>query len=120
VRKDGSIAVEAETKRREVNLWQPTNPKARDFRLVTIGKAYRSSPLGLACTADGQRLASAGMDGTITLWDAATGQEVMTLRGHGAAVTAVTFGPDGNRLVSGSMDGDARIWDATPLPGQPD
>ncbi|HEX5273195.1 MAG TPA: PhoPQ-activated pathogenicity-related family protein [Gemmataceae bacterium] len=43
--KDGSITVTTETKPREVNLWQATNPKARDFRLMTIGKAYRSSPL---------------------------------------------------------------------------
>jgi PhoPQ-activated pathogenicity-related protein len=43
--KDGSIAVEAEAKPKAVNLWQATNPKARDFRLMTIGKAYQSSPL---------------------------------------------------------------------------
>jgi PhoPQ-activated pathogenicity-related protein len=43
--KDGSIAVSAETKPKAVNLWQATNPKARDFRLMTIGKAYTSSPL---------------------------------------------------------------------------
>lgn len=43
--KDGSITVEAETKPRAVNLWQANNPKARGFRLMTIGKAYQSSPL---------------------------------------------------------------------------
>jgi PhoPQ-activated pathogenicity-related protein len=43
--KDGSISVETQTKPKEVNLWQATNPKARDFRLLTIGKAYKSSPL---------------------------------------------------------------------------
>jgi PhoPQ-activated pathogenicity-related protein len=43
--KDGSITVEAETKPKAVNLWQATNPKARDFRLMTIGKAYTSSRL---------------------------------------------------------------------------
>jgi PhoPQ-activated pathogenicity-related protein len=43
--KDGAITVEAETKPREVNLWQATNPRARDFRLLTISKAYTSSPL---------------------------------------------------------------------------
>jgi PhoPQ-activated pathogenicity-related protein len=43
--KDGSITVETETKPLQVNLWQATNPKARDFRLMTIGKAYQSSPL---------------------------------------------------------------------------
>lgn len=43
--KDGAIAVTTEMKPREVNLWQATNPKARDFRLMTIGKAYKSSSL---------------------------------------------------------------------------
>jgi PhoPQ-activated pathogenicity-related protein len=43
--KDGSITVVTETKPTAVNLWQATNPKARDFRLMTIGKAYKSSPL---------------------------------------------------------------------------
>src|SRR5260370_28428066 len=45
VQTDGSIRVQAETKPLEVNLWQATNPKARDFRLVTIGKAWKKSEL---------------------------------------------------------------------------
>ena len=43
--KDGSIRVRTETAPREVRLWQATNSKARDFRLMTIGKAYESRPL---------------------------------------------------------------------------
>ncbi|MFN0119598.1 MAG: PhoPQ-activated pathogenicity-related family protein, partial [Blastocatellia bacterium] len=42
---DGSLVVTAKDKPREVNLWQATNPKARDFRLDVIGKAYTSTPL---------------------------------------------------------------------------
>jgi PhoPQ-activated pathogenicity-related protein len=42
---DGSIRVQAETKPLEVNLWQATNPKARDFRLESIGPAYKKSVL---------------------------------------------------------------------------
>jgi PhoPQ-activated pathogenicity-related protein len=42
---DGSIRVKTKDKPREVNLWQATNPKARDFRLEAIGKAYKSSRL---------------------------------------------------------------------------
>jgi PhoPQ-activated pathogenicity-related protein len=42
---DGSIRVKAADKPREVNLWQATNPKARDFRLEAIGPAYKSSRL---------------------------------------------------------------------------
>jgi PhoPQ-activated pathogenicity-related protein len=43
--KDGSITVQTKDKPLEVKLWQATNPKARDFRLDTIGPAYKSSTL---------------------------------------------------------------------------
>lgn len=43
--KDGSIIVTVKDKPREVTLWQATNPRARDFRVDTIGKAYTSAPL---------------------------------------------------------------------------
>jgi len=33
---------------RAVLLWQATNPAARNFRLDTIGAAYRSTPLTLS------------------------------------------------------------------------
>ena len=42
---DGSIRVRTKTAPKQVTLWQATNPKARDFRLLTIGKAYTSRPL---------------------------------------------------------------------------
>jgi PhoPQ-activated pathogenicity-related protein len=42
---DGSIRVRADDKPREVNLWQATNPKARDFRLETLGPAYTKTAL---------------------------------------------------------------------------
>jgi PhoPQ-activated pathogenicity-related protein len=45
IQPDGSIRVQTEDKPLEVNLWQATNPKARDFRLDTIGKAYTKSTL---------------------------------------------------------------------------
>ena len=42
---DGSIAIDTETRPLSAVLWQATNPNARDFRLETIGPAYRPSPL---------------------------------------------------------------------------
>ena len=42
---DGSFRVETPDRPREVRLWQATNPRARDFRLEEIGKAYTSSVL---------------------------------------------------------------------------
>ncbi|MBS1789108.1 MAG: PhoPQ-activated pathogenicity-related family protein [Acidobacteria bacterium] len=43
--KDGSLVVKPIDKPLQVNLWQATNPNARDFRLDVIGKAYTSTPL---------------------------------------------------------------------------
>jgi len=39
--KDGSITVDTQTKPKEADFWQATNPKARDFRLLPVGKAYK-------------------------------------------------------------------------------
>ncbi len=43
--KDGSLLVNVVDSPTEVRLWQATNPKARDFRLDVIGKAYASTIL---------------------------------------------------------------------------
>jgi PhoPQ-activated pathogenicity-related protein len=43
-RKDGSLRLEVKDKPQQVTLWQATNPKARDFRLDVIGKAYTATP----------------------------------------------------------------------------
>jgi PhoPQ-activated pathogenicity-related protein len=45
IKPDDSIEVRTTTKPTAVKLWQATNPKARDFRLETIGRAWTSSPL---------------------------------------------------------------------------
>jgi PhoPQ-activated pathogenicity-related protein len=42
---DGGIRVVTKDKPSAVKLWQATNPDARDFRLMTIGPAYRSEEL---------------------------------------------------------------------------
>jgi PhoPQ-activated pathogenicity-related protein len=42
---NGSIRVKTQDKPDAVKLWQATNPAARDFRLMTIGPAWKSSEL---------------------------------------------------------------------------
>ena len=43
--KDGSIQVRAKDRPDAVRMWQAVNPKARDFRVDTIGPTYKSTAL---------------------------------------------------------------------------
>jgi uncharacterized protein YjbI with pentapeptide repeats len=55
----------------------------------------------------------AGHDGTVRLWDAASGAAIAALRGHEGWVFSVAFDPSGARLASAGEDGTVRLWDAT-------
>src|SRR5262249_3844269 len=57
------------------------------------------------------RLASASEDKTVKVWDAQTGQEALTLKGHTDPVRSVCFSPDGKRLASASNDETVKVWD---------
>lgn len=66
----------------------------------------------VAFSPDGQVIAVAGNDSTITLWDRAHRRPLgAPLHGHGKAVTSVAFSPDGKLLASGGNDKAIILWD---------
>jgi WD40 repeat protein len=61
---------------------------------------------------DGNRIVSEGSSlNAPAVWDASTGQKLLTLQGHAARVYLANFSPDGTLLATGSEDETARIWD---------
>jgi WD40 repeat protein len=65
----------------------------------------------LVFSPDGDRLASAGRDGKIQIWDWATGEVLLAIQAHKKGCNAVAYSPDGNHLASAGNDGMVRIWD---------
>ncbi len=48
--------------------------------------------------------------GAIKVWEAASGREIATLKGHERSVASLAFSPAGETLASTSHDGTVRLW----------
>jgi serine/threonine protein kinase/WD40 repeat protein len=104
----------------EVRVWNLNHPASAPLRLA--GPPLRSG--FLAFSRDGQRIVAGGSltfgDCLLRLWDAASGQELLSLARDDGHADGLTFTPDGGQIRSvlhhSNQSADMMTWDARPLP----
>jgi WD40 repeat protein len=94
----------------EVCLWRPA-----DRTLLLSLPSHAGMVWRLAMAPEQDLIASASEDGTVKLWEASSGRELATLRGHTDSVHGVALGGDGY-VATCSQDGTVRLWRSTGEP----
>jgi WD40 repeat protein len=89
-----------------VRVWTP--------ELGRLDQEFRSPGRLASCalSPDGSRIALGGQDGSVSVFDAASGSELACWAGHGpgGVVMDMKFSPDGRTLVSLGLDHCLRLW----------
>jgi WD40 repeat protein/tRNA A-37 threonylcarbamoyl transferase component Bud32 len=91
----------------EVKVWDSRT----GLETLTLQGGHSGGVSCVAFSPDGTRLATGSADKTVKVWDAATGKNVLDLKGLPDKVWSVTFSPDGSRLASTHQDGAVSLWE---------
>ena len=96
--------------RRRRPLFRQPRPPGRPRPNLPPRRRHRPRPVpprghthlvtALDFSRDGGRLASAGLDGTVRVWDTLSGKQLACLTGHASPLASICFDPTGRRVLS--------------------
>ena len=85
---------------------KPIPPEAKH----TLKAAHAGGVTALAFSPDGNRLASAGADGSVKIWEVESAKQFVAIEAHAGSVNAVVFAPNGESFATAGADKTFKIW----------
>jgi WD40 repeat protein len=83
----------------------------KSYRERHLLKGHQSAVIAGAVSGDGSRLLTAGEDGTVALWEVATGEVIKPPARHEAPVLAAALDPSGRLAATAATDSSLQLWD---------
>jgi WD40 repeat protein len=80
-----------------------------DGQVLRLLEGHTKSVWAVAFSRDDKTLASSSLDGTVRLWDVASGKEIAKWTGHDRGADVLCFSPDGKHLATCGF-GSLRVW----------
>jgi WD40 repeat protein/serine/threonine protein kinase len=97
-----------------VKIWDPNTGR----QLQSL--PHKGGVTRLFWSPDGKYIASATRDQQIRVWDADSGQQVHSYRGHIGWIYCAAWSPDGSRIASAGGDETVKIWSTDQIGGASD
>lgn len=98
----------------DILVWR-RKPNGEVPPVPLLFRGHQGFITGSRFNADGNRLATHGLDGSVRLWDTSfsptkAGAILQTYRGHSGSVLSVAFDPKGDQIASGGIDANVMTW----------
>ena len=90
----------------------PTQKVTSPLEILSTYRGHQREVHVVAWSSNGEQLASGGHDGTVQVWNPATGKRAVTYRGYSEPISALAWSPDGKYLAF-SPGSQVQIWNTT-------
>ena len=109
--RDGTLVAVLRTDDREIQILDARSGAVRATARMPADKDRFFAPHGIAFGPDSRVVYAGHYDGTLRVWDTATGQERAAFPSDGDVIWGIDVSRDGRHAVTGSSNGTVRVWE---------